>query len=167
MFRHKIRSIVETDAKWIYEACQDEQIHYWTTVPRPYLVEHAQAFVRGEFPEYRIWVIENEVSRPVGLISIHSVNELGEADIGYWVAPWGRSCGATKEAIQLVEQFAVGDSAITSLIACISDLNTASQKVAESAGLKKSEAANKTCPAGCDQTSATIYRKLLQTRIEG
>jgi RimJ/RimL family protein N-acetyltransferase len=159
--QHKIRELNESDVTWIYEACQDEQIQYWTTIPKPYLLEHAKAFVNGEFPEYKIWAIENENKEPVGVISIHSVDDQGDADLGYWISPKGRGRGATKDAINLVEHFAQSDSKIKSLVACISDQNIFSQKAAEAAGLKRSEVANKTCPAGCSQTSATVYRKAL------
>lgn len=130
-------------------------------MPRPYLIEHAQSFVRGEFPEYKIWAIEDDAARAVGLISIHEVDESGDASLGYFVAQWGRGKGAVTDAIQLVEQYAKSDPTIKSLAACISDLNTFSQRVAEAAGLKKSEVANRTCPAGELQTSATIYRKTI------
>jgi len=155
---YKIREVSEADAPWIHEACQDEQIQFWTTVPKPYLIEHARSFVRGEFPEYKVWAIVHGDLKPFGIISIHTVSESGDAEIGYWVAKWGRGKGASKAAIKLVEQFARGDSKIKSLAACISELNIHSQKVAESAGLKKSEVAARTCPAGDSQTSASMYR---------
>ena len=54
MISHSIREIAESDANWIVEACQDKEILFWTTVPRPYELQHAQGFIRGEFPEYKI-----------------------------------------------------------------------------------------------------------------
>jgi RimJ/RimL family protein N-acetyltransferase len=159
MSNHKIREISSADASWIFDACQDEQTQFWTTIPRPYLLEHALGYANGDFPEYRIWVIEDEESRPVGLISIHEVDANGDADLGLMVAPWGRGKGAGKNAINLVEQYAQNDPKIVSLLACISDLNIVSQKVAEAAGLTKSEVAERTCPAGYIQTSASNYRK--------
>ena len=159
MQAYKIREITEADASWIYDACQDEQVQYWTTVPRPYLIEHADSFVRGEFPEYKIWAILDQEAKPVGIISIHEIDEFGAANLGYFVAKWGRGKGAGKSAIELVTQYAKTDSKIKSIAACISDLNTHSQRIAEAAGLMKSEVADRTCPAGELQTSASIYRK--------
>ena len=159
MISHSIREIAESDANWIVDACQDKEILFWTTVPRPYTLQHAQSFIRGEFPEYKIWVIENNVSKPVGIISIHTVDEVGNAEIGYWVAPWGRGKGATKDAIHLVENYAKSDPKINFLQACIADLNIASQKVVESAGLIKAEAAAKKVPAGDEKVSSTFFRK--------
>ena len=159
MISHSVRQIAESDANWIFEACQDKEILFWTTVPRPYTLQHAEGFIRGAVPEYKIWVIEDKQSKPVGIISIHTVDEAGNAEIGYWMAPWGRGKGATKDAISLVGNYAKTDPKIKFLQACISDLNIASQKVAQSAGLVKEEAACKTCPAGDEQTSSTYFRK--------
>ena len=128
-------------------------------VPRPYTLQHAQGFIRGAVPEYKIWVIEDKQSKPVGIISIHTVDEAGNAEIGYWMAPWGRGKGATKDAISLVGNYAKTDPKIKFLQACIADLNIASQKVVESAGLIKAEAAAKKVPAGDEKVSSTFFRK--------
>ena len=161
MSSHSIRDITPTDASWIFDACQDEQIQYWTTVPKPYLMEHATSFTANALNEYKIWIIENEQNKPVGVISIHTVNEDGVAEIGYWVAPWGRGMGATKDAIKSLAEYAKTQPDIKSIQATISDLNIASQKVAIAAGLAKTEAAAKTCPAGSVETTATYHRKAL------
>jgi len=161
MSSHSIRDITATDASWIFDACQDEQIQYWTTVPKPYLMEHATSFTANALNEYKIWIIENEQNKPVGVISIHTVNEDGVAEIGYWIAPWGRGMGATKDAIKSLAEYAKTQPDIKSIQATISDLNIASQKVAIAAGLAKTEAAAKTCPAGGVETTATYYRKAL------
>jgi len=161
MSSHSIRDITPTDASWIFDACQDEQIQYWTTVPKPYLMEHATSFTANALNEYKIWIIENEQNKPVGVISIHTVNEDGVAEIGYWIAPWGRGMGATKDAIKSLAEYAKTQPDIKSIQATISDLNIVSQKVAIAAGLAKTEAAAKTCPAGSVETTATYYRKAL------
>lgn len=161
---HSIRGIQLSDAQWIFDACQDEQIQFWTTIPKPYLMEHAESFVRGEFPEYKIWVIERNGARksePVGVISIHGVDEEGVADLGYWIAPWGRGKGATQEAINLVAVYAATDPKIKYLQACISDLNLASQKAARAAGLAEKESACRTCPAGSAESPASNYRRAI------
>ncbi|MEI6307549.1 MAG: GNAT family N-acetyltransferase [Actinomycetes bacterium] len=161
MSAHSLREIKPTDATWIFEACQDEQIQYWTTVPKPYLMEHAVGFANGQTSEKKVWVIEDSTKKEVGVISIHGVGENGNAEIGYWVAPWGRGAGATKDAIKSLAEYAKTQPDIKSIQATISDLNITSQKVAIAAGLAKAEAAAKTCPAGGVETTATYYRKAL------
>ena len=106
MSAHSLREIKPTDATWIFEACQDEQIQYWTTVPKPYLMEHAVGFANGKTSEKKVWVIEDSTKKEVGVISIHGVDENGNAEIGYWVAPWGRGAGATKDAIKSLAEYA-------------------------------------------------------------
>jgi len=160
-FVHSIRLINPSDASWIYEACQDQQIQYWTTVPKPYLMEHAESFANGNTKELKVWVIEDNQSKPVGLISIHGVDSAGNAEIGYWVAPWGRGKNAATNAIALVEQYAKSMPEIKTVQATISDLNIASQKAALRAGLIKAEPSSKMCPAGGVDTTATFYRKAL------
>ena len=161
MSAHSLRAIKPTDSTWIFEACQDEQIQYWTTIPKPYLMEHAVGFANGKTSEKKVWVIEDSTKKEVGVISIHGVDENGNAEIGYWVALWGRGAGATKDAISAMAEYAKTQSDIKSIQATISDLNIASQKVAIAAGLAKAEAAAKTCPAGDVETTATYYRKAL------
>ena len=39
-----LRPIAPDDAQAIYTACQDPAIQRWTTVPSPYLLEHAEFF---------------------------------------------------------------------------------------------------------------------------
>jgi len=161
MSSHSLRAINPTDATWIFDACQDEQIQYWTTVPKPYLMEHAVAFANGKTNEKKVWVIHDSNEKEVGVISIHGVDENRNAEIGYWVAPWGRGVGATIDAIKSVVEYLKTQSDVKSIQATISDLNIASQKVAIAAGLSIAEAASKTCPAGAVETTATYYRKAL------
>ena len=161
MSSYSLRAIKPTDATWIFDACQDEQIQYWTTVPKPYLMEHAVGFDNGKTSEKKVWVIEDSSKKEVGVISIHGVDENGNAEIGYWVAVWGRGVGATKDAIISLAEYAKTQSDIKSIQATISDLNIASQAVAIAAGLARAEAAAKTCPAGGVETTATYYRKAL------
>jgi RimJ/RimL family protein N-acetyltransferase len=106
-------------------------------------------------------VIEDKQSKAVGVISIHSVDEVGDTEIGYLVAPWGRGNGATKDAISLIQEYTKSDPKIKFLRACISDLNTVSAKVAERAGFIKAEAACKRCPAGDKQSTSTYFRKAI------
>ena len=158
---HTLRAINPADASWIYDACQDQEIQYWTTVPKPYLKEHAESFANGKTKELKVWVIEDNQGKPVGLISIHEVDESGNAEIGYWVAPWGRGQNAIVNAIGLVEEYAKTQENIKFIQATISDLNIASQTVAQRAGLIKAEASCKMCPAGGVDTAAIYFRKKL------
>ena len=129
----RLRDLGDDDVEWIFEACQDPEIQRWTLVPRPYLREHAESFVREGVGELRTWVVvASEGERAVGMISIHSIVD-GVASIGYWVAPWGRGRGAASAAVRLVVEEArvMGARAVT---ADIAEVNEASRRTVESCG---------------------------------
>lgn len=131
-----LRALVANDAKWIHQACQDPEIQRWTTVPRPYTIDHARSFAGDTTLEYRRWVIEGaEAGEPLGLVSIHGVRaDTGDADIGYWVAPWGRGHGAGAAAVRSMTEIARTDADISRLVAYVAEENLASQEVVRRAG---------------------------------
>ena len=92
MATFEIRQPTIDDAEWITRACQDIEIQRWTLVPRPYKRVHAFGFIDNTINEAHRWVIEQqETNEPVGVVSIHSIDlDTGDADTGYWIAPWGR-----------------------------------------------------------------------------
>ena len=129
-----LRAVVANDAEWIHRACQDPEIQRWTKVPRPYTIDHARFFVGDPNLEYRRWVITDIATQdPVGLVSIHGVQG-SEADIGYWVAPWGRGRGAGSAAVRAMTEIARTDADISRLVAYVAEENLASQEVVRRAG---------------------------------
>jgi RimJ/RimL family protein N-acetyltransferase len=131
----RLRDLGDDDVEWIFEACQDPEIQRWTVVPRPYLREHAESFVREGVGELRTRVVvASEGERAVGMISIHSIVD-GVASIGYWVAPWGRGRGAASAAVRLVVEEArvMGARAVT---ADVAEVNVASRRTVESCGFE-------------------------------
>ena len=131
--RVKLRQVELTDAGQIFEACQDTEIQRWTLVPRPYLREHAELFVREGVGELRTWVVvASEGERAVGMISIHSIVD-GVASIGYWVAPWARGRGVASAAVRLIVEEArvMGARAVT---ADIAEVNVVSRRTVEACG---------------------------------
>lgn len=87
-------------------ACQDAEILEWTTVPSPYVRDHAVGFVTHMVePGWangtdQVWAVRHE-ARLAGAIGLHGIAE-GSAEIGYWLAPWGRSQGLLRRAVDLV-----------------------------------------------------------------
>ncbi len=69
------------------------------------------------------------------MASIHGVDEAsGEAEAGYWVAPWARRCGVATWAVgQLVER-ARAMPEVRSVALVIAAGNVASRRTAEAAG---------------------------------
>ncbi|MEI8391089.1 MAG: GNAT family N-acetyltransferase [Actinomycetes bacterium] len=131
----QLRTLDFEDMAWIFEACQDESIQRWTMVPRPYSLEDAEWFIE-EDPEYVTMVIEDPESlTPLGLVSIHKIDQVtGEADIGYWVAPWGRGMGVAVSGIRMLIAAIKPEEGIQSLVAYVAQDNIASCKTIERAG---------------------------------
>ena len=156
---HRLRDLSPADAAWIHEACQDAEIQRWTLVPRPYTRAHADDFVVNGAGEKRVWVVERVVdTRGVGVIGVHSVVD-GVADIGYWIAPWGRREGAASAAVRLVcdEVRAWGD--VQSVTARIASTNEASQATVRRVGFTvDASCASATCPDGDVQVDAVTFR---------
>ena len=159
----EIREPLLADAEWITQACQDSEIQRWTLVPRPYKREHALGFVNNTINEAHRWVIEDQATNePVGVISIHTIDlNTGDADTGYWIAPWGRRRGAAAYALNLVEQFAFTIPTIKSLSAHIAESNAASRATANRAGFTNMGSSAESCPDGNNQVPALTYVKQL------
>lgn len=136
---HVVLGEVETaDAQWIFDACQDPQIQRWTTVPRPYLWEHATSFCSGEGVTEKVrWTIRGAGtdSRGLGLISVHAIND-GAAEIGYWVAPWARGVGACTSAVGCVVDYVSGLGEANTVTARVASTNVASQRVMIKSGFE-------------------------------
>lgn len=156
---HRLRDIRPADVDWIVEACQDSEVQRWTLVPRPYLRSHAESFVVDGAGDRRVWVVERLVdSRAVGVISVHTVTD-GEADIGYWIAPWGRREGAGSTAVRLLCAQVAEWPEVHSITARIASTNVASQSTVRRAGFSVDTAcAAGSCPDGDQQVDAVTFR---------
>jgi RimJ/RimL family protein N-acetyltransferase len=96
------------DVDTIFAACQDPDVQRYTTVPTPYLREHAVGFVEKaagwwEDGTELTWGIRHD-DELVGMIGLHRVAR-GNAEIGYWMAPGGRRRGFPTEAAREVIAF--------------------------------------------------------------
>jgi RimJ/RimL family protein N-acetyltransferase len=159
----EIRQPTIDDAEWITRACQDIEVQRWTLVPRPYKREHALGFINNTISETHLWVIEQqETNEPVGVISIHTIDlDAGDADVGYWIAPWGRRRGAAAYALNLVEQFALTIPTIKFLSAHIAENNAASRATASRAGFINIGSSAESCPDGNNQVPALTFVRQL------
>ena len=158
----QLRRLEDDDVEWIFDACQDEAIQRWTLIPRPYSLEDAEWFVENE-PEYVTRVIEDsESSMPLGLVSIHDVDEVTrEAPMGYWIAPWGRGMRAASAAVNLLIATITPDENIQSVIAYIAEENTASRRTIERAGFVEVEREWGMARDFLSEVMAVKYRKNL------
>ncbi|MBU3690159.1 MAG: GNAT family N-acetyltransferase [Actinobacteria bacterium] len=158
-----LRDLSPADAGWIFEACQDSEIQRWTLVPRPYTREHAEDFAAHGAGEKRVWVVERSADhRGVGVIGVHTVID-GVADIGYWIAPWGRRAGAGSTAVRLVTDELSAWDDVTSITARIAVTNIASQATVRRVGfVVDPDGPATTCPDGECQVDAVTFRYVVR-----
>ena len=148
-----LRPLIDADVEWIFVACQDPDIQRWTTVPTPYTRAHAEDFVATAPDRPWTWAVVERTAdssgsgtgtgtgtgdpalRGLAMASIHEIHPVtGEADAGYWVAPWARRRGVATWAVgQLVERARAMPEA-RSVALVIAAGNVASRRTAEAAG---------------------------------
>jgi RimJ/RimL family protein N-acetyltransferase len=106
---HTPRLVLSTptadDSDAIHAACQDADIQRFTTVPSPYLREHAEGFISLVAEHWAsgaeaTWAIRHEDAL-VGMIGLARIPS-GGPEIGYWVARRARGNGLLTEAARAV-----------------------------------------------------------------
>lgn len=127
----------EEDAPAVHAACQDEEILRWIPlIPRPYRLEDARAFVRGELGLGPHQFAVTEDARVVGSIAMR-VNEQRTGHIGYWCAPQARGRGITTRALRMLCRHGLRELALERLELIADPDNLASQRVAEKVGFRR------------------------------
>ena len=106
--RVTLRDLRRSDVDAIAAACSDLEAQRWTTVPSPYTVDDARAWVEGQADELaaqrRHWALtrtgEDAWLGTVSLRLLDPVNAMH--DVGFLTAPWARRQGLTAAALRLV-----------------------------------------------------------------
>lgn len=157
LLRHRLRALQPDDADWIFSACQDAEVQRWTTIPRPYSLDHAREFV-ADSPNVRLAmaIVDAASDLPVGVAGVNAVTD-GIATVGYWVAPWGRRRGAATEALHVLSTIAARIDGVHTVRALIAGTNAASQAVAGRAGFTHAGATGDLCPDGACAVGAVAF----------
>lgn len=143
-----LRLLEPADHKWVSEAAEDPEIQKWT------------ANGGRSVDDRKSWAILKD-SEPVGVISLHSVDLLTSvADVGYWIAAWGRRQGAATAALELVENELRLMPGVNSIQLSIMEGNEASITLAQSLGYQLVSSGS--CSCGLQGVvPALIYEKQL------
>ncbi|MFD5078499.1 GNAT family N-acetyltransferase [Streptomyces sp. NPDC058371] len=134
-----LRAVGPRDAGAVYDAAQDPDIQRWTTIPSPYLREHAEGFVGQLAPDgwadgslftFGVFVPSGEL---VGMLSL-MMRSLGVAEVGFWATKEHRGHGYITEAVLAASRWAFTDRGIDRVEWRAEVGNTGSRAVAERAG---------------------------------
>ncbi|MFE0681643.1 GNAT family N-acetyltransferase [Streptomyces sp. NPDC058961] len=116
-----LRPVGPQDADAAYAACQDPDIQRWTTVPSPYLREHAEAFTSSYGPDgwrhdtdYTFAVLTADGSVLVAMMSVTRRGP-GCAELGFWAAKEHRGRGYAVEAAARLSRWAFEAAAVDRL----------------------------------------------------
>ncbi|MEU0172993.1 GNAT family N-acetyltransferase [Streptomyces massasporeus] len=127
----------ETDA--VYGACQDPDVQRWTTIPSPYLREHARSFTEQLVPDgwadgsmftFGVFLHSGELTGMLGI----TLRALGMGEIGFWAVKEHRANGYVTEAALAACRWAFTHAALDRVEWRAEVGNRASRAVAERAG---------------------------------
>ncbi|WP_030191730.1 GNAT family N-acetyltransferase [Streptomyces violaceorubidus] len=134
-----LRTVGPEDTDAVYAAAQDPDIQRWTTIPSPYLPEHARGFTEQLVPDG--WANDSMFTFGLFLPAGHLVGMLGVTmvspgvgEIGFWGTKEHRGRGHVTEAAVAVARWAFTERAVDRLEWRAEVGNTASRAVAGRAG---------------------------------
>ena len=135
-----LRTVGPEDTDAVYAAAQDPDIQRWTTIPSPYLPEHAQSFTEQLVPDgwaagsmFTFGVFLPEGEELVGMLSF-TMRSLGSAEVGFWGTKEHRGHGYTTEAVVAASRWAFIHQSIDRVEWRAEVGNNGSRAVAERAG---------------------------------
>jgi RimJ/RimL family protein N-acetyltransferase len=131
----KLREIRESDIADIVEACQDPLIQrFLPLLPSPYTEADARVFMNRNSAWQRI-VADADTDRLLGTVGLEE-RGAGEAELGYWTAPWARGRGVATAATELLTARAFEAGFIRVYLRIALD-NSPSQRVAINTGFRR------------------------------
>lgn len=134
-----LRAVGPHDTDAVYAAAQDADIQRWTTIPSPYLPEHARSFTEQTVPEgwadasmftFGVFLPGGELA---GMLAL-TMRSVGMAEIGYWAAKEHRGHGYITEAALAAARWAFTRLSVDRVEWRAEVGNHASRAVAERAG---------------------------------
>ncbi len=139
-----LRLWCEEDVPVVVETCQDPEIHRWMPLPWPYTKKDAREWI-GSHPNKRaegesvvFAITDAGEDAALGSIGLEEINwEHRRAIVGYWIARHARRRGIATRAVRILSEWAFNDLGLMRLGLLVFTGNTASERVAESAGFER------------------------------
>ncbi|MFB7493818.1 GNAT family N-acetyltransferase [Streptomyces sp. NPDC056161] len=134
-----LRTVGPRDNDAVHAAAQDPDIQRWTTIPSPYLPEHARGFTEQQVPEgwatgsmytFGVFLPAGDL---VGMLGL-TMRSLGTTEIGFWASREHRGRGYITEATAAVARWAFTDLHVDRVEWRAEVGNHASRAVAERTG---------------------------------
>ncbi|MFF1546183.1 GNAT family N-acetyltransferase [Streptomyces sp. NPDC058291] len=134
-----LRPLDPRDTDAVHTAAQDPDVQRWTTIPSPYLREHARSFIELLAPEgwatgsmytFGVFLPEGPLT---GVLSL-TMRGLGTAEIGFWATKEHRGHGYTTEATLTASRWAFTELGVDRVEWRAEVGNDASRAVAQNAG---------------------------------
>ncbi|MEU3659525.1 GNAT family protein [Streptomyces sp. NPDC032940] len=115
-----LRTVGPQDTEAVYAACQDPDIQRWTTIPSPYLPEHARGFTEQLVPDgwandsmftFGAFLPTGELTAMLGVTMVAP----GVGEIGFWAVRQHRGRGYVTEAASALARWAFRHRALDRL----------------------------------------------------
>lgn len=107
-----LRTWLPEDLNDVLRACQDPETQAWTTLPSPYLREHAEQFLatcalRWVQGLASFAIVDAGERTLLGSIGFVGLPEDGVVEVGYWVCPEARGRGVATAATRVTCDWAL------------------------------------------------------------
>jgi RimJ/RimL family protein N-acetyltransferase len=130
-----------TDAPALFAACQDPEIARWVSIPQPYRLADAQAFIAESSSMWRdgsgaaFAIVDAATDRLLGAVARYGPDG-HQATLGCWVATEARGRGVGTRALRAVAEWTLATTDVVRLDAYIIVGNETSARMAERAGFQ-------------------------------
>lgn len=163
----ELRPWSAADADAVHAACQDPEIVRWTTVPSPYLREHAESYVgqvstaAWEAKTAANFAVVDAAGTLVGSFGLVRMNPAQSvAEIGYWVAPAARRRGVARRAAAAVTTWALRDVGFARVELLAAVANAGSRRIAELTGFTQEGVLRSAAAGRTTRLDLVIYSRL-------
>jgi RimJ/RimL family protein N-acetyltransferase len=110
--RVALRAFGRADEADLVAAFADPQVRAWNPGPEDPAGVARYVAARNDWSaaDHASWAVADASDRLVGSVSLHKVDlDQGDAEIGYWTAPWARRRGYAVAAVLTATRWAVTD----------------------------------------------------------